>query len=81
MRTAWTRPGRIVSDVSAISPPPSRRPSWSSVTVSRYSWLNRRQVTATTPISHTSPPPLIDGSRDLGASTAVTTSAASTASA
>ena len=43
MRTACTRPGRIVSDVSAMRPDRRRSPSGASARVKWYSWLKRRQ--------------------------------------
>ena len=49
MRTAWTRPGRIVSAVVCTSPDRSRRPSGASATTVPNSPLNRRQTASTMP--------------------------------
>lgn len=47
MRTAWTRPGRIVSAVVWTSPDRSRSPSGASATTVPNSPLNRRQTAST----------------------------------
>jgi hypothetical protein len=48
-RTAWTRPGRIVSAVVCTSPERSRSPSGATATSVPYSPLNCRQTPITTP--------------------------------
>ena len=59
-RTACTRPGRIVSEVSAMSPDRRRSPSADSASVKRYSWLKRRQTSVAAAMSRRDrrrPPP------------------------